>query len=153
MNDGDPRSHCHVFVTGTDTGVGKTVVSAALCRGLALLGRPVRYWKPIQTGVDEEPSDASFVQSFGESHVPVEPSAWVYGAPRAPDQAAALEGREPPEFPVLVTRTRDLLQKEAALDWVIEGAGGLLVPLDDGRNTWRDLLASVPLAPLVVART
>ncbi len=153
MNDGDPRSYCHAFVTGTDTGVGKTVVSAALCRGLALLGRPVRYWKPIQTGVDEEPSDASFVRSFGESHVSVEPSAWVYGAPRAPDQAATLEGREPPEFPALVTWTRDLLQKGVSRDWVIEGAGGLLVPLDDGRNTWRDLLASVPLAPLVVART
>ncbi len=153
MSHRDKNRRCHIFVTGTDTGVGKTVVSGAICRGLTLLGRPVRYWKPIQTGADEDPGDTPFVQSLGGPRVSAEPSAWIYGAPRAPDQAASLEGRKPPEPAALVARTRELLQTGSSHDWVIEGAGGLLVPLDHGRSTWRDLLLSVSLAPLVVSRT
>ncbi len=153
MSTRTQRRACHIFVTGTDTGVGKTVVSGALCEGLARLGHEVRYWKPVQTGTDEEPADALFVGELGCRRVSVVPTEWTYGPPRAPDQAAALEGRQPPPLEAVVAKLAELQEIAAGEHLVVEGAGGLLVPLDAGGSTWRDLLSVTSLAPLVVART
>ncbi len=141
------------FVTGTGTGVGKTIVSAALCHGLLELQRSIRYWKPIQTGIDTEPADAATVSKMTGARVPVERSAWIYGPPRAPDQAASIENRDPPSIVRLTDLWQSLQRRHRQSDWVVEGAGGLLVPLDDQGSTWRDFVTVSSCTPLVVART
>src|SRR5690606_31288467 len=101
----------HIVVTGTDTGIGKTVFSAGLC---GLLG--TAYWKPVQSGLDG-PTDSEVVAELSGARIV--PEAYRLKLPASPHQSAAEEGIEiaaaaltPPEEPV-----------------VIEGAGGLMVPL------------------------
>ncbi len=100
-----------LIVTGTDTGIGKTVFSAGLA---GMLG--ARYWKPVQAGLDG-PTDSQTVAAL--AGVEVLPEAYRLKLPASPHQAAAEEGLqidtdtlEPPAGPL-----------------VIEGAGGLMVPL------------------------
>ncbi len=130
-----------VFVTGTDTDIGKTVASAALVRGL-----DAAYWKPVQTGLDEVPEgDTGTVRHLAELPADrIVPPVHAYRAPLAPDQAAALEGAAVPldDF-ALPDRDRPL---------VVEGAGGLLVPLDD-IHLMIDLAACLGLPVVLVART
>ena len=134
-----------LFITGTDTGVGKTVAAAALLhryRGAA----PLRYWKPIQTGVEQD-DDTAEVRRLG---------AWAdheifdqgvrLPRPLSPHLAAQCAGQ-----------TIDLRALLASLPasgdtrWIVEGAGGLLVPLNDSENM-ADWIALLGFPVLVVAR-
>lgn len=116
-----------LWVLGTDTGVGKTFVSATLARAWATQG-PVAYRKPFQTGVTdlEDPeSDASAVRAPGitvESHT-------ILRAPLAPLAAAELEGKA-----VDLDSAFAWCQRPAEGRVVLEGVGGLLVPLAEGRH-------------------
>ena len=130
-----------VFVTGTDTDAGKTVVAAAL---VAALGAD--YWKPVQSGADELPGgDTGVVARLtGRPRADFPPPAYVFQAALSPDQAAELEGvRIDPARIVLPARDRFL---------VVEGAGGLLVPLD-GATLMIDLAARLGLPIVLAART
>jgi dethiobiotin synthetase len=115
------------FVTGTDTGVGKTVVAALLAADAAARGRNVVYVKPVQTGLAPGvPGDADFVaKAAGVRAV----EGVRYPLALAPAVAAAQAGES-----VDVDALVDLVAGEAADsdDVVVEGAGGLLVPLADG---------------------
>ena len=119
-------------VSGTDTDVGKTV----FCAGLAgLLG--ARYWKPVQAGI---PGDSETVAEL--AGVEIVPEAYCLKLPASPHQASAEEGITidpesfvPPDGPV-----------------VIEGAGGLMVPLT--RTTlFLDVFARWQLPLILCART
>ncbi|MBS1583002.1 MAG: dethiobiotin synthase [Bacteroidetes bacterium] len=116
-----------LWVLGTDTGVGKTFVSAAIARAWAAEG-PVAYRKPFQTGVtglDDPESDASAVRGTGitvESHT-------ILRAPLAPLAAAELEGTT-----VDLDDTRAWCERPFAGRVLLEGVGGLLVPLAEGRH-------------------
>jgi dethiobiotin synthetase len=139
-----------VFITGTDTGVGKTVVTCALARGLRAAGVDVGVMKPIETGVPEAgPEDARALIRAARVDDPLElVCPFQYGMPAAPEAAAALEGR-----PVSVEVIAAAHTKLAALhDFVlVEGAGGLLVPLDE-RTTMASLAERLELGVLIVAR-
>ena len=136
-----------VFVTGTDTEVGKSVVAASICAALAARGERVAAFKPAVTGLGEEPGELgrdhellSSVASAGQS--PEEVAPYRFGPPVSPHLAADLAGGtiEPAEL-VAAARGHELL--------VCEGGGGLLVPITPGYLV-RDLAVDLAL-PLVIA--
>jgi dethiobiotin synthetase len=138
------------FVTGTDTGVGKTVVSCTLIRVLRERGLDVGAMKPIETGVGEEgPLDAIALREAAGGVDDLEAVCpQRFALPAAPSVAAEAEGRRVDlelvrETHARLARRRDLL--------VVEGAGGLLVPIDE-RTTMADLAISLRHPALVVAR-
>ncbi len=141
-----------VVVTGTDTGVGKTVVTAALARGYADRGLRVAVVKPTQTGVlPGEAGDVDVVARL--SGVPHIVEHVRLPEPLAPDTAARRAGTAMPTVQEHANRIADLDAEVA----VVEGAGGLLVRLDDRGGTIADLAlascrADVPVTVVVVAR-
>ncbi|MDA1264812.1 MAG: dethiobiotin synthase, partial [Planctomycetota bacterium] len=112
-----------IVVVGTDTGIGKTVVSAALLRALADAG-PASYWKPVQTGDDD---DTSTVEALSGVPCPRRPD-FHFALPAAPHEAAQAEGDEV-DVARLDQTLRALRAQPGAV--VIELAGGLHVPLTD----------------------
>jgi dethiobiotin synthetase len=104
------------IVTGTDTGIGKTVFSAALAGALQ-----AHYWKPVQSGLEEETDSQIVARLSGLPRHKILPEAYQLSAPLSPHRSAELDGIE-------LSRKR-LLQLPAADPLVIEGAGGLMVPL------------------------
>jgi dethiobiotin synthetase len=119
-----------VFVTGTDTGVGKTVVACALLRGLRARGLDVGAMKPVETGVGAPgPLDAMALRDAagGKDDLSLI-CPQRFALPAAPSVAAAHEGRRV-EVEPLEAAFRALAARHRLL--VVEGAGGLLVPLTD----------------------
>ncbi len=139
------------FVTGTDTGVGKTVAACALIRGLRNEGIDVGAMKPMETGVDPVtgPLDAAALCTATGNVDPPELVCPVrFALPAAPNVAAAHEGKQVD----LDTVYRAFEELAARHDWlVVEGAGGLLVPTTDSA-TMADLAAHLALPIVVVAR-
>ena len=136
-----------LFITGTDTGVGKTFVACALARGLRARGMRVAVMKPIETGVAAEPEDALRLRAAAEDPATLDDICpYRLRAPLAPAVAAELEG-----VAIDVDRTATLIARRAAAADVllVEGAGGLLVPIH-GSTTWVDLVARVSLPVLIV---
>jgi dethiobiotin synthetase len=132
------------FVTGTDTGVGKTVVAAALARAERKAGRAVAYCKPVQTGLAPgEPGDADFVAAA--AGVPVSEGLRLAEA-LAPAVAADRAGIKV-DVDALVSWCRHHADSVDVL--LVEGAGGLLVPLS-GDVTMADLADRLG-AELVIA--
>lgn len=137
-----------VFVTGTGTEVGKTVVAAAIARTLASEGRSVAVFKPAVTGLDEgvETDHALLRRASGSNQSDAEIAPYRYGPPASPHLAAALAGeRIDPE----VLRATARAAGEGADVLVCEGVGGFLVPLVD-EYLVRDLAVDLGL-PLVIA--
>jgi dethiobiotin synthetase len=139
-----------LFVTGTDTGVGKTVLAAAIVAALRARGVRVRALKPVITGLDE-PADADWPPDHEllarvAGCVPEEVALRRYGPPVSPHLAAALADR-----PINAVRLIDEIRAAAsrAEMVVVEGAGGLRVPLGDDLDVRR--LALALGLPLVIA--
>jgi dethiobiotin synthetase len=139
-----------LFVTGTDTGVGKTEVAAAIVAGWRARGLDVGAMKPAQSGVEDGlPTDADRLRAAAGGGDPPElVCPYSLCAPLAPAVAARLEGVEIETGRVLEA-ARELGRRHAAL--VVEGAGGLLVPLS-ATSTFADLAVALALPVLVVAR-
>jgi dethiobiotin synthetase len=138
-----------LFVTGTDTGVGKSVVAAAICAGLAARGLRVAAFKPVVTGLDDPPGDWPADHELLASVTGQEPSAvapWQFGPPASPHLAAELDGAvlEPSEL--LAAAHRAGADVDAL---VCEGVGGLMVPITPGYLV-RDFALDMRM-PLVVA--
>jgi dethiobiotin synthetase len=137
-----------VFVTGTGTGVGKTVVAAAIARTLAAGGRRVAVFKPALTGLDDpgEPDHELLRRAAGSEQADDRIAPYRYGPAASPHLAAELAGEE--IDPALLLETARQAGGEAdAL--VCEGVGGLLVPLA-GEYTVLDLARELGL-PLAIA--
>jgi dethiobiotin synthetase len=137
-----------VFVTGTGTEVGKTVVAAAIARSLTAAGRSVAVFKPAVTGLDD-PGEADHEllrRAAGSAQDDEEIAPYRYGPPASPHLAAAQAGEE-----IEPARLRAAAHAAAASAdlLVCEGVGGLLVPLSP-RYLVRDLAVELGL-PLVVA--
>jgi dethiobiotin synthetase len=142
-----------LFITGTDTNVGKTVVTAGLTASLLAMGRSVCVFKPIQTGsVDlAHPEDPEQVRKWVGDHA-----------------ALALKNRfnfHPPVAPYVADTERvikldpirqDLAEYRSQYDWVlVEGAGGVRVPITPpgtGISETRDLITALDIPALVVSR-
>jgi dethiobiotin synthetase len=137
-----------VFVTGTDTGVGKTVVAASIVTTLRARGEPVRAFKPVVTGIDEPdqdwPADHELLGAAAGMD-PSEVTPLTFGPAVSPHLAAELAGArvEPAE---LVAHARGLGEPLVA-----EGVGGLLVPLTIGYCV-RDLAVDLELPVVIAAR-
>src|SRR5918912_1184796 len=138
-----------IFVTGTDTGVGKTVLTASICAALAARGRRAAAFKPVVTGLDDPPGDwppdhELLAAATGQKPEDVAPLR--FGPAVSPHLAAELAGTaiEPRE---LMEAARRASGYADAL--VCEGVGGLMVPLTPGYLV-RDLAVELDL-PLVIA--
>ncbi|MCI3918670.1 dethiobiotin synthase [Paenibacillus sp. TRM 82003] len=143
-----------LFVTGTDTGVGKTVVASVLAPAIARrlhAGARVALWKPVQTGAAEGSPQADSNRLVSGSGLPIdEPdiSTYTFPDPVVPWMAAQREGSRI-SFAQLTEEGRERLN---ANDYtVVEGSGGLAVPLTD-RHLTGDLAAALDLPLLIVAR-
>ena len=139
-----------LFVTGTDTGVGKTEVAAALVAGWRARGLDVGAMKPAQSGVED--GLATDADRLREAAGGTDPAGLVcpysLPAPLAPAVAARLAGVEI-SFAHVLACAAELALRHAAL--VVEGAGGLLVPLTES-HTFADLAVALGMPVLVVAR-
>jgi dethiobiotin synthetase len=129
------------FVTGTDTNVGKTILSALLVAAL-----DARYWKPVQTGVVEG-TDRESVRKWAEiSEDRLAEEQYRFDPPVSPHLASRLAGiqihLEDFELPAAPLGTR----------WIVEGAGGAMVPLNE-RDLMRDLMQRIGFPVLIAART
>ncbi len=139
-----------LFVTGTDTGAGKTVLSAALVAAMAAAGEPVRAYKPVVTGLDEPPGawprDHELLAAVaGMTQEGVAPLR--YGPAVSPHLAAAMAGER--IDPAQLVESARALAREGTL--IVEGVGGLLVPLTEAFNL-RDLASELALPLLIAAR-
>lgn len=151
-----------LFVTGTDTGVGKSVLSAALIAAMVEVGERVRAFKPVVTGLDEPPvasegvlwpPDHELLASVARMS-PDEVAPWRYGAAASPHLAARLEGEtiDPSQLLAHARRGGDPESPEADEEaLIVEGVGGLMVPLADD-YTVRDLAIAFALPVVIAAR-
>jgi dethiobiotin synthetase len=143
-----------IFVTATDTEVGKTVVAAAICAALAEQDKKVAAFKPVVTGIDDEPEDwprdhelLARVATVRQEPSDVAPLS--FGPAVSPHLAAEMAGDtiEPHE---LAAAARGAGENADVL--VCEGVGGILVPLTPGYLV-RDLAVELDLPVVIVART
>jgi dethiobiotin synthetase len=140
------------FVTGTDTGVGKTVLSAAIVAALRADGVRVGALKPVITGLEEAP-DPDWPRDHellgaAAGIAPDAVAAIGFGPPVSPHLAAELAGR-PIDPSELLAAAREAGERCQTL--VVEGVGGLLVPLRPGYDI-RDFAADLGLPVLIAAR-
>lgn len=137
-----------LVVTGTGTGVGKTVVTAAIAALARQAGRSVAVLKPAQTGVAPgEPGDADEVRRLSGVRTCVELAR--YPEPLAPATAARRAGLAPVTPSLAAAAAADLARTHDLV--LVEGAGGLLVRLDDAGGTLADVAVALAAPVLVVA--
>ncbi|MDQ4048966.1 MAG: dethiobiotin synthase [Actinomycetota bacterium] len=144
-----------VFVTGTGTGVGKSVLAAAICAALVARGERVAAFKPVVTGLDEEqeggwpPDHELLAAAAGGGQSAGEVTPYAFGPAVSPHYAAELAG-------AAIEPARILSAAEAAAAGadvlVCEGVGGLLVPITVDYSV-RDLAVDLGLPVVVAART
>jgi dethiobiotin synthetase len=153
MPEREPLRGC--FVTGTDTGVGKTVVAAAITAHLRRQGTTVRVLKPLITGLDERPDP-----DWPPDHILLAAVAGCapekvvlvgYGPAVSPHLAAQLAGAEPPLLASLSAGVRAVAAAAPEATLIVEGVGGLLVPVGPDADV-RGLARELGLPLVVVAR-
>jgi dethiobiotin synthetase len=144
-----------IFITATGTDIGKTFVAAGLIRHWRTAGRSVEALKPVATGYDPTNAEASdpgvLLAGLGRTVTPAEIeriSPWRFAAPLSPDMAARRENRAI-DFDALVEFSRDAIAG-AKDKLLIEGIGGVMVPLDD-QHTVLDWMAALNIPVVLVA--
>jgi dethiobiotin synthetase len=130
-----------LFVTGTDTAVGKTVVSAILVAGLA-----AEYWKPVQSGAEAGTDTAWLKEKTGFPDTAFHPETYLLSPFLSPHAAAARQGVRIDLAAIRMPARR------SAGHLIIEGAGGILVPLNE-TETMADLIVQLNVPVLLVARS
>ena len=146
-----------VFVTASGTDIGKTYVAEALLGQWRASGRTVAVLKPILSGYDPaEAAGSDTGRLLTASGVEITPesidlvSPWRYAAPLSPDMAAAREGRNVPVDDVIAYCAAAIAEAdEAGMSLLIEGIGGVMVPLDETR-TVADLIAALGIPAILV---
>ena len=145
------------FITATGTDVGKTFVASGLIRHWRAAGRQVDALKPVASGFDPAAAESSdtgvLLTALGKPITPAEIeriSPWRFARPLSPDMAARLENRAI-DFDALVKYSRDAIAatKDTLL---IEGIGGIMVPLDD-QHTVLDWMIALNIPLVLVAGT
>jgi dethiobiotin synthetase len=143
-----------IFITGTDTGVGKTFVAAGVARALLAQGIGVGVMKPAETGCRSRhgkliPVDAMTLMRSADTTDPLDlVNPYRFRAPLAPMVAAQREGRTI-ELRKIREAFRLLTKRHEFL--IVEGAGGIMVPLTS-RTSYLDLAAELRLLVLIIAR-
>jgi dethiobiotin synthetase len=141
------------LVTGTDTGVGKTVVAAAIVARLREKGQPVRALKPLITGLDEAP-DADWPPDHEllarvSGQRPDETMLHGFGPAVSPHLAAELARVSPPSIHTLTAEIRAATPAGSVV--IVEGVGGLLVPISRSASVL-DLAVALELPLIIAAR-
>ncbi len=126
-------------VSGTDTGIGKTVFAAGLAGALG-----ARYWKPVQSGLEDETDSQTVARLSGLPSGHILPEAYRLTAPLSPHLSARLDGVE--------IDIGKLLPPQSEGPLVIEGAGGLLVPLT-ATTVFAEVFAQWRIPVILCART
>jgi dethiobiotin synthase len=138
-----------LVITGTDTGVGKTIATAALAAALAAEERSVAVYKPVQAGTEDGDGDIDVVARLVPNAAVHEGIRLPY--PMAPVAAAARAGVP---LPLLQQHVDTVRRLQAQYDDVlVEGAGGLLVELDHDGHTVADLALALHASTVVVCRS
>jgi dethiobiotin synthetase len=139
-----------IFVAGTDTGVGKTFVASAMCRAIRRLGVSVVGLKPFETGCAPVAQDAAALEEAARSGLPLDLRCpFRYRLPLAPAVASERLGeKNRPRLQAVAALLRIAAGNRFA---VVEGAGGLFVPIA-GKQTILDLAAELRLPVVLVAR-
>jgi len=135
-----------LFITGTNTGVGKTFFSYLLAKNLQRLGIKVGYWKPVETGAYPLPQDAYLLSKL--LNLPLEETvSYTFKLPLAPAVAEKYEGEK-----IDLNALREVyLNKLNRYEFlIVEGAGGLAVPIK-GNYTYADLARELNLPTLIVS--
>lgn len=136
-----------LFITATDTGVGKTTVSAALAKLLKENGINAGYFKPVETGVEEYPLDGKLLSDI--TGQPLEEAVlYQFKNPLAPYPASEIEGVDI-DLDKIKQHYHNLRQKYEFL--IVEGAGGVYVPIIKN-YTYADLVKELNLPVLIVSR-
>ena len=136
-----------LFITGTDTNVGKTTVAAAV---LARYGHlpSLKYWKPIQTGIEIDDDTRTVFELSNCAESRLHRSGIRLERPVAPYLAAELSGRR-----ITIAEVMALIEDEPkSVRWVVEGAGGVLVPINESESMI-DLMAALGMPVLITARS
>jgi dethiobiotin synthetase len=143
-----------LFITGTDTGVGKTVVAAAIIKALHLQGIHACGMKPIETGCSRVgntlyPSDGMFLKKVArmDEHIGFV-TPYCFENPVAPSLASEMEGKAI-HIPLITEKFQALLERYPAV--VVEGIGGILVPIKKDYFVV-DLIRELDLPLVIVAR-
>jgi dethiobiotin synthase len=142
-------SKAGIFITGTDTHVGKTVVSSLIVSALLQAEMPAGYFKPVQTGTD---LDCETVRVLGEAghaqtNLIIENPVYAFPEPISPNRAALKN-----QCDISIDSIRKRWDELPDRTWVVEGAGGLLVPLNS-RQSIRDLIVALEIPMILVAST
>lgn len=133
-----------VFITGTNTDIGKTLVSSLLLAAAMAAGLNARYFKPVQTG----DSDCDVIKSFLDlTDANLVHSVFSFKAPMSPHRAAPLENKTIEEEKIIA-----YWQSLPSAHYIVEGAGGLLAPLNK-KILVRDLIKLLHLPVIIVAST
>ena len=132
-------NHKHIFISGIGTDVGKTVASAVLCQLLK-----ADYWKPVQSGELENTDSMKVEKLVSFEGFKTIPSKYVFQNPLSPHAAAKLENRE-------ITLENLELPENNRLT-LIEGAGGLMVPLNFKGEFYIDLLSKWNIPTILISR-
>jgi dethiobiotin synthetase len=147
---GDLHPRAGIFVTGTDTGVGKTTIAVALTRLCSRRGGVPIPYKPVETGCAPEPEDARRLWEAARRPIPLgDVCPFPLALPAAPAAAATAAGIRL-DVAQLVRHAFEIATHGTFL--IVEGAGGLLVPYS-GHYTNADIASRLQLSVLVVART
>lgn len=136
-----------IFITGTDTNIGKTIVSAALIQALRE-NENVIYWKPIQTGIEED-NDTETVRKLANcSANEIHDKGFRLEKPLSPHLSARLANVE-----ITIQKTLSFVENQSEDKfWIVEGAGGILVPLNEN-ELMIDLIKALNLPILIVSRS
>jgi len=136
-----------IFVTGTDTGIGKTIVSAALINGLR--GKEnICYWKPIQTGIEDDNDTLRVKELANCTDEELHDEGIRLEKPLSPHLSAKLANLE-----ISIKQILSFVSSQSDEKfWIVEGAGGVLVPLND-KEFMIDFIARLGLSVLVVSRS
>lgn len=134
-----------IFVTGTDTNIGKTIVSASLVCALRETEK-ICYWKPIQTGIEEDNDTETVRKLTNSSDEEIFDKGFRLEKPLSPHLSARLANVE-----ISVEKVLQFARKDERF-WIVEGAGGVLVPLNEN-ELMIDLIKALNLPTLVVARS
>lgn len=127
-----------IFITGIGTDVGKTVVSAILCKAFG-----ANYWKPVQAG-ELDFSDADKVRTLCGNSISTFPEKFRLNTPASPHYAAKIDG--------VTISEKDLDFPETKEKLFIEGAGGLMVPLNEDGLLYIDVLQKWNIPVVLVSR-
>ena len=126
------------IVTGIGTDVGKTVISAILSEALK-----ATFWKPIQAG-DLDNSDSIKVNNWTTDKVTVLEEKFRLNSPMSPHAAAAIDGVE--------IQISDIQKPELEGNLILEGAGGIMVPINEKGDTYLDVFEQLNLPIIIVSR-